>query len=203
MQTSPPSLYLVCLGGRIKTCNIEQHDLRWVIGCSIDDTFSQLRREWIGNQKGLHLDSYVKISYVDGFRILVKRNKINQLPEVEVPDSKSSNKFQLWFVHLGAYDLNNIYELHKSFLIVANTAQKAKIKAINAWNQKLVDKHKDDLYNLSTRVLIDDCYPLTYIGEWSIILLKDPHARSQELKPDWVGYKRIDIYNQQELNISY
>ena len=58
-------LYLVVLGGRMKGCNIELHDVRWVVGDSIQDTIKTLKSEWFGDKKGLHIDSYRQILHVD------------------------------------------------------------------------------------------------------------------------------------------
>ena len=62
-------LYLVVLGGRAKNANIELHDVRWVVGSKIEDTFNTLRNDWFGSPKGLHIDSYKKIRYIDGYKI--------------------------------------------------------------------------------------------------------------------------------------
>ena len=82
-------LYLVVLGGRAAKANIELHDVRWVVGSKIEDTFDTLRKDWFGSPKGLHIDSYKKIKHIDGYKInlinfesykidaeqLVKKNK--------------------------------------------------------------------------------------------------------------------------------
>jgi len=62
-------LYLVVLGGRAKKANIELHDVRWVVGSKIEDTYDTLRKDWFGSPKGLHIDSYKKIRYIDGYKI--------------------------------------------------------------------------------------------------------------------------------------
>jgi len=62
-------LYLVVLGGRAKKTNIELHDVRWVIGSKIEATYDTLRRDWFGSPNGLHIDSYKKIEYLDGYKI--------------------------------------------------------------------------------------------------------------------------------------
>ena len=62
-------LYLIVLGGRAKKANIELHDVRWVIGSKIEDTYDTLRKDWFGSPKGLHIDSYKKIKYIDGYKI--------------------------------------------------------------------------------------------------------------------------------------
>ena len=62
-------LFLVVLGGRAKKSNIELHDVRWVVGSKIEDTYDTLRRDWFGSPKGLHIDSFKKIKYIDGYKI--------------------------------------------------------------------------------------------------------------------------------------
>ena len=42
-------LYLVVLGGRAKKSNVELHDVRWVVGSKIEDTYNTLRREKFEN----------------------------------------------------------------------------------------------------------------------------------------------------------
>ena len=53
-------LFLVVLGGRAKKANIELHDVRWVVGSKIEDTYDALRKDWFGSPRGLHIDSYKK-----------------------------------------------------------------------------------------------------------------------------------------------
>ena len=62
-------LYLVVLGGRAEKANIELHDVRWVDGSKIEDTYDTLRKDWFGSSRGLHIDSYKKIQYIDGYKI--------------------------------------------------------------------------------------------------------------------------------------
>ena len=62
-------LFLVVIGGRAPNANIELHDVRWVIGKKIEDTFESLRNDWFGSIDGLHIDSYKKIKSIDGYKI--------------------------------------------------------------------------------------------------------------------------------------
>jgi len=62
-------LYLEVLGGKAKKANIELHDVRWVVGSKIQDTYDTLRKDWFGSPQGLHIDSYKKIKYVDVYKI--------------------------------------------------------------------------------------------------------------------------------------
>ena len=49
-----------CSWWKIKKANIEIHDVRWVVGSKIEDTFDALKKDWFGSPKGLHIDSYKK-----------------------------------------------------------------------------------------------------------------------------------------------
>ena len=77
MEPHEKFLFLVVVGGRSPKANIELHDVRWVIGSKIEDTFDQLRNDWFGSNNGLHIDSYKKIDSINGYRINL-RNKVNK-----------------------------------------------------------------------------------------------------------------------------
>ena len=133
------SLFIVVLGGRTLRSNIEMHDVRWVLGESIEDTFPELRKQWIGNRKGLHMDSYKRIQYVDGYKISLFKSTNNDLIS-----SKTEDK-SLWFINLGGYDPMKMYEQHEFTLVVAKKAIDAKKKARKNWASNLKKKHNDDL----------------------------------------------------------
>ena len=89
-------LYLVVLGGRVKEANIEIHDVRWVVGSKIEDTYDTLRNDWFGSPKGLHIDSYKKIKYIDGYKINlinVEKDKIEKKKLVK--NKKAKKKFMV------------------------------------------------------------------------------------------------------------
>ncbi len=46
-----PCLFLVVLGGRTDRSLIELHDVRFVAGRRIEDTFPALRRQWFGRRE--------------------------------------------------------------------------------------------------------------------------------------------------------
>ena len=58
------SLFIVVLGGRSLKSNIEIHDVRWVLGETIEDTFPELRKQWLGKKSGLHIDSYLSLIHI-------------------------------------------------------------------------------------------------------------------------------------------
>ena len=153
-----------------------------MVGNKIEDTFEQLRLEWFGDQKGLHIDSYIKIRFIDGFivkPILSKKNK----------SLKKHKKESLWFINIGGYSPIDLKEQHQFGLIVAKTANEAKLRAKKNWLNDVKLKHKDDSVNLNT---IDNFYLIQNINNWEIELTPDIKNRSQPLIPDWYGYLRID-----------
>ncbi len=180
------SLFIVVLGGRSLKSNIEIHDVRWVIGESINDTFPQIREQWLGKKSGLHIDSYKCIKYVDGYKIVIsKSNRNNSI--------RSKENLTLWFVNLGAYNPKKMFEEHEFNLIVAKKAIDAKKKAKTNWETNLKNKHNDDYSSISNIGQIDDMHPIR-IKNWEINLIPDPEERSEKLIPDWYGYMRIDKF---------
>ncbi len=179
------SLFIVVLGGRSLKSNIEIHDVRWVIGVSIDDTFPTLRKQWIGKKNGLHIDSYKCIKYVDGYEIVVSKSNKDTLVTPKTDD------LSLWFVNLGGYNPKKMYEEHEFNLIVAKKANEAKRKAKNNWETNLKNKHNDDCSGINYMKQVDDLHPIK-IKNWEINLKPDPEERSEKIIPDWYGYMRID-----------
>ncbi len=179
------SLFIVVLGGRSLKSNIEIHDVRWVIGESIEDTFPMLRKQWIGKKSGLHIDSYKCIKYVDGYEIVVSKSNKDILLSPKTED------LSLWFVNLGGYNPKKMYEEHEFNLIVAGKANEAKRKAKKNWETNLKNKHNDDSSGINYLEQVDDLHPVK-IKNWEINLKLDPEERSEKIIPDWYGYMRID-----------
>tara|TARA_Y100001968_G_C18841758_1_gene473871 strand:- start:4 stop:561 length:558 start_codon:yes stop_codon:yes gene_type:complete len=182
------SLFIVVLGGRSLNSNIEIHDVRWVLGESIEDTFPELREQWIGKIKGLHIDSYKRIQYIDGFKIsITKYNNDNSSNPINEDQS-------LWFVNLGGYDPKKMYEEHEFTLVVARKVTDAKKIARKNWESKLKNKHNDDFSDIKYFENIDEIHSIKKIKNWEIKLISDPEKRSEKLIPDWYGYMRIDKF---------
>ena len=182
------SLFIVVLGGRTLKSNIEMHDVRWVLGESIEDTFHELRKQWFGNKQGLHIDSYKRVKYVDGYKIVISKATKNKSI-----DSKSEDE-SLWFINLGGYDPKKMYEEHEFTLVVAKKAIDAKRKAKKNWKSNFKKKHNDDYSDINNFEQVDDVHSIKRIRSWEIKLISDPEERSEEIIPDWYGYMRIDKY---------
>jgi len=185
------NLFLVFLGGRANKANIELHDVRWVIGSRIEDTFDVLKRDWFGTLEGLHIDSYKKIKFVDGYKINLKNSKNSNPKNKQVNQTKKTKR--LWFVNIGGYEPSSMQEKHEFGLVVASSYLEAKNKAKSKWLDTCKKKHKDDIDLLNNLSTFDDCEPIKKISNWEIELIPESNFVEENNYPDWYGYKRIDI----------
>ena len=184
-------LFLVVLGGRADKANIELHDVRWVIGSSIEDTYDELRRDWFGNLKGLHIDSYRKVKCVDGHNINLRKIENKKLKNNKFFNGHNT-KNNLWFVNIGGYSPRSMQEKHEFGLVVASNSLEAKNKAKSKWLNGCKKKHKDDIASLKNLSTLDDSEVITKIGDWQIELTLEKKFIEENNYPDWYGYKRID-----------
>ena len=184
-------LYLVVLGGRAEKANIELHDVRWVVGSKIEDTYDTLRKDWFGSPKGLHIDSYKKIKYIDGYKINLiyfEKDKIDKKQLVK----KNKAKKHLWFVNIGGYNPTSMQEKHEFGLVIASNKLEAKNIAKSKWLIGCKKKHKDDIASLAMLFSCDDCSLIKKIGNWEIELTPVNKFIEENNYPDWYGYQKID-----------
>ena len=185
-------LYLVVLGGKANNANVELHDVRWVVGSKIEDTFDVLRRDWFGLIEGLHIDSYKKIKYVDGYTINLKKSENNKIKNQILVNRKKASKKTLWFVNIGGYEPNSMQEKHEFGLVVASSELEAKNLAKSKWLIGCKKKHKDDLSPLHNLIGCYDCQVIKNVGNWEIELSLENNLVEESNSPDWYGYKKID-----------
>ena len=125
LNTKKKHLFLVVHGGRAKKANVELHDVRWVLGSRIEDTYDVLRSDWFGSLEGLHIDIYKKINYVDGYKINIKKIEKKKLIKNKFPN-ENDTKNSLYFVNIGGYNPNSMQEKHEFGLVVASSDLEAK-----------------------------------------------------------------------------
>lgn len=163
------NLYLAYLGGRIFGCNIEIHDVQFVIGTSIEQTYSTLKQRWIGDKSSVHLDSYIQLNHIDGYTIILK-------------ETEQKSELKLYFVNIGGYKKESLAEQHEFGLFVAKSSYEAKEKAMKTLLVNTQLQHKDDLYD------VDDCFRVSLLDSNYHIHL-EPCGKNQVLHPDWFGYQ--------------
>ena len=191
MDKNSRYLFLVVIGGRAPNANIELHDVRWVIGTKIEDTFESLRKDWFGIIEGLHIDSYKKIKYVDGYKVSLKNIENKKSKNNKLVNRKHTNK-NLWFVNIGGYDPSSMQEKHAFGLFVASSKLEAKNLAKSKWLIGCKKKHKDDIASLKIITGCDDCQLINKVSNWEIVLNLENNFIEENNNPDWYGYKRID-----------
>jgi hypothetical protein len=111
-------LFVVYIGGAHEKSLIELHDMRFVVGQNIADSYDQLRNGWWGVPDSLHIDAWGALEYADGYDIHLSQ------------DIAANPKEKLYFINLGGYDQNQFTELHKNIFVVAKSESEAKIKGI-------------------------------------------------------------------------
>jgi hypothetical protein len=146
-------LFAVYLGGRAPKANTELHDVVFAVGEAIADTYTQLLDKWFGDPVGLHIDSWLELDVVDGWRI-------------SLSETPSPSDMKLFFVNLGAYD-HTFTELHAMGFYVATAAQDARQQALSKHAHDGVNEvHKDDLH------CVDDCIALETVNSLRVTLTK-------------------------------
>jgi hypothetical protein len=149
-------LFMFYVGGNFGNANVELHDVRFSIGQSPEDCHDDLRRQWWGDPKSLHLDCWGAVEQADGYDV-----ELSTRPS-EVGQQK------LFFVNLGGYDPSEFTELHRNVLIVSpdETAAKAKAKAqINHWQKP----HRDRLFEIEKT--LDICAQMQRHGYYLMLRL--------------------------------
>ena len=127
-------LFAVYLGGRADRCNIELHDVVFVVGSSIEETYPLLGKKWFGNLHQSHIDSYICLTHVDGYDIRLT---------TDISQVDPSHK--LYFVNLGAYKPFEFTEYHQSAFYICRSAPDAIRRAKSELCQGLETIHKDDV----------------------------------------------------------
>ena len=126
-------------------------------------------RKWFGLSDRLHIDSWVDLNIVEGYKICLSKQK-------------NKSKKKLYFVNLGAYEKNRFEELHESkFMVDVNKINvKTRAKELLLVGKEQV--HLDDLYD------VDDCIEIKKVSGYYINLERT--SKHSNLKFN-NGYKPI------------
>ncbi len=162
------------LGGKIQRCNIEMHDVVFVIGKSLKEMSSKIHAKWCGIPSSLHIDSWFIVDNVDGFDVKAINNK----------NIKHRSSGFLYFVNLGYYHNNLFGEFHHMSLVVEESRGKAIEKAKLKVTKDCEMLHGDNIYNL------DDCIKIDEIDNYQLILEYSGKQTNHIIKN---GYQKISI----------
>ncbi len=128
-------LYAAYLGGNAPRSNIELHDVVFVTGTSLAETYPKLREKWLGYPDFIpHVDSYIELTHADGFQIKLSKGK----------GASDADSYKLYFVNFGAYTEHLFGEVHQSAFFVAKNKAEATKKARETLCIGLYQTHLDD-----------------------------------------------------------
>lgn len=150
-------LFVVMLGGKHPRARIEVHDVVFAVADTLQATYPQLRDAWFGSPKGVHIDSWMAVDGVDGWKVELS----HLAPHGDAP--------RLYFINLGGYEANSFGEAHHYLLVVAPNKQEAmrkgKQQMLSHWSQAHTDTVLD----------IDDCLPIDLVDGRYIHLVQAAH----------------------------
>lgn len=150
-------LYAVMLGGKHAAARIEVHDVVFAAGNSLQDLYPQLKQQWFGMAKGLHIDAWMAIDGIEQYQVQLS-------PVAPQPDD-----LRLYFINLGGYLPDEFGEVHRYVLIVAQSKMQARGRArkhfLKLWQQAHVDAVLD----------VDDCVLIDQVEGHFVHLVEGSH----------------------------
>ncbi|MCF5171580.1 DUF1543 domain-containing protein [Pseudomonas canadensis] len=150
-------LFVVMLGGKHPRAKIEVHDVVFAVADTLEATYPQLRADWFGSPKGVHIDSWMAVEGVDGWRVELS----HLAPAAGAP--------HLYFINLGGYEANSFGEAHHYLLVVARNKQEAMSKGKQHTRRQWSQAHTDGVLD------IDDCLPIDLVDGRYIHLVQGTH----------------------------
>ncbi len=150
-------LYVVLLGGTHARARVELHDIAFASASDLIGTYSQLRAQWFGEQKGLHIDAWMEVDGVDGFRV--------QLAD----EPPAADATRLYLINLGGYSDLRFGEEHAYVLVAA--ASKAAAKALG--KQRVLDGWS--IPHVDAVIDVDDCIEIDRVDGRFVTLVKGEH----------------------------
>jgi hypothetical protein len=125
-----------------------------------EDTFPILEKKWFGIRKGLHIDAWIELNYVDGYQI--------QIVPAELSNNESDLK--LYFINFGTYEANFFEEVHQSGFYIASDKKTAQADTKKQLCLKLKKRHHDDTVAIENSIGdIDDCVEVSTVDSWRLV----------------------------------
>ncbi|WP_312933236.1 DUF1543 domain-containing protein [Pseudomonas sp.] len=151
-------LYVVLLGGRHPRASIEVHDVLFAQADTLAHTYPQLRASWFGSLKGLHIDAWMEVHGVEGYRV-----EFSQA-------SPAPGAMRLFFLNLGGYEPGVFGEAHRYLLVPAPDKAAAKRLGRQRMAAGWLKAHTDAVLD------VDDCLPIDLVGGRYVHLVEGEHS---------------------------
>ena len=144
-------LFGVYLGGSAPRSNIELHDVVFVVAEKIEDAYEELMSLWFGSIDGLHIDSWIHLSIIDGHKITLS-------------DIPPKNSLKLYFINMGAYASGKFIEIHSNEFYVSEDKRDVIKRARDGLLKGSLQVHRDYIYE------VDECLEVEKVGKFYIHL---------------------------------
>ncbi|MGJ1206022.1 DUF1543 domain-containing protein [Sphingobacterium lactis] len=174
-------LFMLVIGGKPDGRFTEQHDVFFGIAAELKELVPALHTFWPALEGKMHIDSWRRVTKVDGFRIQVVERGAEENPPEE----------RLYFVNLGGYKPEDMEEYHYKQLVVAsNLAEATKQAKESVWWKHHTSSHIDDKYGIDVDDIyeITDMLPQAFKEKYSLQLHPDAELPEDRLE---VGYLKI------------
>jgi hypothetical protein len=178
-------LFAVLLGGRATGCNIELHDVVFIIAQNLEDAYPRLVNKWFGKiHRSLHIDASVELKYIDGHEIMLSK----QRPEDNIDKS-------LYFTNFGGYKPGFFGEIHEMNFYVASSKAEVVARAKHELCYDLHLQHCDDNLPLDflindTGLEIDDICIVEKVDEYYIQLVPTTHSSELNIH---AHYRKLNL----------
>ena len=129
-------LFAVMVGGSHPGSNIELHDIRFVVGETLEATYKELKASWWGIPATLHIDAWCELSALDGFRVEVR----------DTPKKSKAERHdnQLYFINVGYYEPGLFGEGHAYRFMIGPDRPSVWGRALREVSSSLQNRHKDN-----------------------------------------------------------
>lgn len=150
-------LYAVLMGGKHPHAKIEVHDIVFAVADKLEGTYEQLRAGWFGTPKTDHIDAWMELEGVEGYRIEWSNEKA------------APGEPRLFFLNFGGYEDGVFGEAHSYAFVVAPDSASAKRKGKQQLHANWTQPHTDALLE------VDDCIAVETVAGRHLRLVVGPH----------------------------
>lgn len=155
-------LFAVFLGGKAPGATIEVHDIVFVVGSKIQETFPQLIKKWFGDPQSVHVDSYIELTTIGPHKISLTKQK------------KNKGSLTLYFVNIGHCLAQVFGEQHQYHFLVNKSLTEAKKTSKQLFSLTPLSAHIDNLTE------VEQLIPISQVDNYTIEF-SPTNSPSQEL----------------------
>ena len=153
-------LFGVYLGGTSQGSHIEMHDIAFAVGDCIENVFPQLEHSWFGTKSSAHVDSWVDLSEVDGYRLRLKPLARRHSP------ARAANGKKLYLVNIGFYLKGVFGEQHRFHFLVGQSKEEARARAKKLYESATVMPHLDNL------IAVEEILEIAEVDGYALVFTK-------------------------------